>query len=120
MATTITIEAQLVPAFRDAVAVAVRPADAVRAFTDADPKLGSLTWTVDLTAPQLATANDIRQGLRSPLADWAAVRADIQTIRDLRQLGRNAFMALPDAERFRRLYDAQSATTTILLAILRE
>jgi hypothetical protein len=50
----------------------------------------------------------------------AELRAPVQTIRDLRQMGRNAFMALTAAERDRLLYDAQAATTTILLALLRE
>jgi hypothetical protein len=51
---------------------------------------------------------------------FAAIRPDVQVIRDLRQMGRNAFMALTAAERDRLLYDAQAATTTILLALLRE
>lgn len=52
--------------------------------------------------------------------EYATVRPQLTVIRDLRQMGRNAFMALTAAERDRALYDAQAATTTILLALLRE
>jgi hypothetical protein len=54
------------------------------------------------------------------LDEYRTVTPQLQTIRDLRQMGRNAFMALTAAERDRLLYDAQAATTTILLALLRE
>ena len=53
-------------------------------------------------------------------AEWAAIRPQLQTLRDLRQMGRNAFMALTAAERDRLMYDAHVATTQVLLAILRD
>lgn len=84
----------------------------------------TIVYTPDLTAPEqaifdasLALAKAHQQMSREA---YAAIRADIQTVRDLRQMGRNAFMALTATERDRLIYDAQSATTTILLAILRE
>jgi hypothetical protein len=51
---------------------------------------------------------------------YSAVRAEMQTLRDLRQMGRNAFMALSAAERDRLTYDALVAQTIIDLAILRD
>ena len=65
--TTLTIAAALLPTFRDAVTAAIRVPDEVRAFLDADPSLGSVTWTVDLTAQELATA----EGIRAKCADLA-------------------------------------------------
>lgn len=52
-------------------------------------------------------------------AEWAAIRPHLQSLRDFRQSGRPAFMALTAAERDRMLYDAQTATTIVLLALLR-
>jgi hypothetical protein len=88
----------------------------------------TLTFTPDLTAGEVTTVTGIVAdvvGLTNTakpmsLAAYRAIRPDIQNIRDLRQMGRNAFMALTAAERDRLLYDAQAATTTILLALLRE
>lgn len=84
----------------------------------------SITWDPDLTPAEQATLDVLLKlavgaTLITP-AEADAIRDDIVVIRDLRQLGRNAFMALTAADRDRALYDAQSATTTILLAILRE
>ncbi len=53
-------------------------------------------------------------------SEYAAVRTQMQTLRDLRQMGRNAFMALTAAERDRLMYDAFTATTQVLLSILRD
>jgi hypothetical protein len=89
----------------------------------------TLTFTPDLTAGEVTTVTGIvadvvgfalSQSTPATLAAYKAIRPDIQNIRDLRQMGRNAFMALSAAERDRLLYDAQAATTTILLALLRE
>jgi hypothetical protein len=82
----------------------------------------SLTFTPDLTPAQVATLDLVVQAADAnlPTSVYDSVRPHVQTIRDLRQLGRNAFMALTAAERDRLLYDAQAATTTILLALLRE
>jgi hypothetical protein len=83
-----------------------------------------LTFDPPLTVEEQATYATLVASLDSPVtltpAEWATIRPDIQNIRDLRQMGRNAFMALSAAERDRLLYDAQAATTTILLALLRE
>lgn len=84
----------------------------------------SVSWTPDLTVEEQATVDTLLKlvvgaTLITP-AEAVAIRDDIVVIRDLRQLGRNAFMALTAADRDRALYDAQAATTTILLAILRE
>ena len=51
--------------------------------------------------------------------EWAAMRPHIQTLRELRQLGRSGFMALTAAERDRLLYDALTAETQLWLALLR-
>lgn len=49
-----------------------------------------------------------------------ADRTALQTLRDLRQMGRSSFMALSAAERDRLMYDAMTAVTVTLLAILRD
>jgi hypothetical protein len=82
-------------------------------------------WTPDLSPIDLAIVNDIVALLESGMshltpAEYANIRPQLVIIRDLRQMGRNAFMALSATERDRLLYDAQAATTTILLAVLRE
>lgn len=122
--TTIRIEAEHLPALRDLVTTIVRPADVVVAFTDDDPRFGELRWNVDLSPFELAAVMEIRQRLRSVLGlsddEWTAIRPHLQTLRDLRQMGRNAFMALTAAERDRLLYDALVAQTIVDLAILRD
>jgi hypothetical protein len=90
---------------------------------DADGE--TFTFDPPLTAPEQATLDDVLRMFRAgmtdlTLAQYQAIRPHLTTIRDLRQMGRNAFMALTAAERDRLLYDAQAATTTILLAMLRE
>jgi hypothetical protein len=79
----------------------------------------------DLSAQEQATFDDALARVRSSMghltsAQYAAVRDQMQVLRDFRQLGRSAFMALTAAERDRQLYDAQTATTIVLLAILRD
>jgi hypothetical protein len=78
-----------------------------------------LTGEEQLILADLTTASEAALVDISP-AEWATFRPQLVIIRDFRQLGRNAFMALTAAERDRMLYDAQAATTTILLALLRE
>jgi hypothetical protein len=84
------------------------------------------TFTFDppLTVQEQATLDLIikyvHSGMDVTYVDYLAIRPHLTTIRDLRQLGRNAFMALTAAERDRLLYDAQAATTTILLTMLRD
>lgn len=84
----------------------------------------TLTWEPDLTTEEQAAVDAlVRLSVGAVIitpAELQAIRDDIVVIRDLRQLGRNPFMALTAADRDRALYDAQSATTTILLAMLRE
>jgi hypothetical protein len=85
----------------------------------------AFTFEPPLSSPEQATFDDVVRLWRSgmthlTLAQYQAIRPHLTTIRDLRQMGRNAFMALTAAERDRLLYDAQAATTTILLAMLRE
>jgi hypothetical protein len=77
-----------------------------------------------LTTEEQATLALLVAVARSPVAlttgEYSAIRSHVQALRDFRQLGRNAFMALTAAERDRQLYDAQTATTIVLLALLRE
>jgi hypothetical protein len=84
----------------------------------------TLVFDPELSTQEQATYDVLLSVLRSPVSltpvEWSAIRPHIQTVRDLRQLGRNPFMALTAAERDRMLYDAQAATTTILLALLRD
>lgn len=81
----------------------------------------TLLFPRDLAAAETEVVEAfIRSMARLTVADRDAIRPSIVVIRDLRQMGRNAFMALTATERDRLLYDAQAATTTILLAVLRE
>lgn len=51
---------------------------------------------------------------------YSEVRSQMQTLRALRQLGRNAFMAQTAAERDRQTYDCLVAVTEILLRLTRD
>lgn len=83
-----------------------------------------LTYLPDLTTEQTATLELVADTIAAsaPLTTGilTAIRADMQVLRDLRQMGRNAFMGLSATERDRALYDAFTATTKVLLAILRD
>jgi hypothetical protein len=98
----------------------------IRAPSITGPMRGPLTlaWEPDLTTEEQAAVDAVvRLSVGSVLitaAEYETIRPHITTIRDLRQMGRNAFMALTAAERDRLMYDAQAATTTILLALLRD
>jgi hypothetical protein len=83
---------------------------------DFDPPLTAEEQTTYALLVALA-----RSGMKhlSP-TEYQTVRTNLAALRDFRQLGRNAFMALTAAERDRQLYDAQTATTIVLLAILRD
>ena len=70
------------------------------------------------TQAQLDTAQASRVNMTTE--EYAAVRAQMQTLRDLRQMGRNAFMALTATERDRLMYDAFTATTQVFLSLLRD
>lgn len=84
---------------------------------------GVYTFEPDLTLAEEAKLADLiavaQSGLRMTSDQYDAVRTQMQTLRDLRQMGRNAFMGLSQAERDRALYDAFTATTQVFLAILR-
>ena len=89
-----------------------------------DWDLPAILFDPDLTSEETAQFADLIRVARSPLSitptEYQAVRAQIQTLRDLRQMGRNAFMALSAAERDRLMYDAFTATTQVFLSILRD
>lgn len=82
----------------------------------------ALVFEADLTAPELAALDALVTATRSPFppGEYDRIRPALQVLRDLRQLGRAPFLALTAAERDRQLYDAQTATTIILLALLRD
>jgi hypothetical protein len=78
----------------------------------------------DLTPDEVATYDALVRGAAStrPMSptQYSAVRSQMQSLRDLRQIGRSAFMALTAAERDRMMYDAMTAVTVALIAILRD
>ena len=87
---------------------------------------GVVSWVFepDLTPDELMRFTRLHQiaaaDLRLSPDEFEAIRPSVQTLRDLRQMGRNAFMALTAAERDRLMYDAFTATTQVLLSILRD
>lgn len=88
---------------------------------------GALVLVFDpvLTVQEQAALDVIQAMARSKLTDltpaqYGTIRTNLQTLRAIRQPGRNAFMALTAAERDRLTWDAIDATLTILLAMLRE
>lgn len=76
--------------------------------------------TGELTPEQVIAAEIVATGFPFTPDQYAAVRQQMQVLRDLRQMGRNAFMALSAAERDRAMYDAFTAVTIVLLALLRD
>ena len=106
-----------------ALAVAIRETES--AINDPIAGTWTYTYTPDLSAAEVTAFDDFVRTYRTwdvqmTVDEYRALKPHLQVIRDLRQMGRNAFMALTAAERDRLLYDAQAATTTILLAVLRE
>ena len=92
---------------------------------ETDTDQAEFTFDPPLTAQEETALALIRAVVKSGMAhltpaEFQTVRTNLATLRDFRQLGRNAFMALTAAERDRLLYDAQTATTIVLLAILRD
>lgn len=83
-----------------------------------------LVFDPPLTAAEEATYSTFSRlaSMQQPMTtgQYDSLRAQMQTLRDLRQLGRNAFMALSAAERDRLIYDALTAQTIIDLAMLRD
>lgn len=92
--------------------------------TDGDTGEPILTFDPPLTTEEQATLANLLGLARSRLdvapEDFATIRTNLQTLRDLRQMGRAAFMALTAAERDRLIYDALVADTVIWLAVLRD
>lgn len=84
----------------------------------------ALVFDPDLSLAEQAQLATLVSVSRSPVqltpAEYAAVRAQMQTLRALRQMTRAEFMALTAAERDRATYDALVAVTETLLAILRD
>jgi hypothetical protein len=83
-----------------------------------------LIFDPPLTNEEQATLANLLGLARSRLdvapEDFATIRTNLQALRDLRQMGRAAFMALTAAERDRLIYDALVADTVIWLAVLRD
>ena len=52
--------------------------------------------------------------------EWDRIRPELLALRNLRQMGRAAFMALTAAERDRLIYDALVSQAIIDLALLRD
>jgi hypothetical protein len=92
--------------------------------TDETTREPILTFDPPLTPEEQATLANLLGLARSRLdvapEDFATIRTNLQTLRDLRQMGRAAFMALTAAERDRLIYDALVADTVIWLAVLRD
>jgi Mn-containing catalase len=98
------------------------PAGSATDDTTGDP---ILDFDPPLTAEEQVTY-EILLGLtrsetvRQTPAEFAVVREQLQVLRALRQLGRNAYMGLSAAERDRMMYDAMVAVTIILIGEFRE
>lgn len=84
----------------------------------------ALVFTPDLSAAEVTALGKVVDAIQSPVrmtsAEYEAVRAQMQVLRALRQSGRNAYVALTEAERNRQTYDALMAVTEIFLALLRD
>ena len=118
--TTIQFPAEQRDHLRTLVTQLLRPAE-----VEAGALVGVETWTwePDLTVEEQSTLNDLLAMADSPLpslAEWRAIRTELQALRSLRQMGRSAFMGLTAAERDRLTYDALVSQTIIDLALLRD
>lgn len=84
----------------------------------------SMTFDPDLTVDEQATValalDQVKSEIGLTAAAYADIRAQMQVLRALRQLGRNAFMALSATERDRQLYDAMTAVTQVFIAMTRD
>jgi hypothetical protein len=102
---------------------AVRATSEPVAYDDATGEY-ILTFTPDLTPAEQAALEDAVSLARSYVTftaeEWARIKPEVQTLRALRQLGRNAFMQLAAADRDRMIYDVLVAQTIIDLALLRD
>lgn len=84
-----------------------------------------LTWEPPLTAAEQADFDTlvalVRSGMTGlSIADYRTVRAQLPALRAVRQLTRNQFVNLTEAERARMVYDAIVADTILWLTLLRE
>lgn len=83
-----------------------------------------LRWVDDLTPEELVEVNHLLDMAHSEtglsVEGYADIRAQMQTLRALRQMGRNAFMALTAAERDRLTCDALVAVTQIFISMQRD
>lgn len=89
-------------------------------FSEAELDSALADFTPPTEADRALEAVIASTGLNMTRDQYNAVRTQMQTLRALRQMGRNAFMGLSQAERDRTLYDAFTATTQVFLAILRD
>lgn len=105
--------------FLDTVNSTVRGCESV--FADG---LYTISFEPDLSPAELALFNDIvatmRSGTGLSVVDYQAIRTQMQTLRAMRQLGRNAYVNLTEAERNRQTYDCLVAITEIFLKLTRE
>lgn len=119
--TTLAVPAAVNDALYDAIVAAGLPLPE----RQGDP-LGDRTfvWDPDLSPQDVQAVDDllsiVTAGEPMPLSTYQEVRAQMQVLRDLRQMGRNAYMNLSATDRDRTMYDAMTAVTTVLLAILRD
>ena len=111
MSTDIEIFADLVRTIRPNVIVS--SLDPTQLFFDPP-----LTSAEQATLDAIVAATRSKTGL-SP-TDYAAVRSQMQILRDLRQLGRNAFVAQTQAQINRQEYDCLVAITEIFLKVFRD
>jgi hypothetical protein len=89
-------------------------------FTAADLDTALADFVPSTAEDRALDAHIASTGLNMTRDQYNAVRAQMQTLRDLRQMGRNAFMGLSAAERDRLIYDAMTSVTIVLLSILRD
>lgn len=103
-------------AFIDRLALGVRLPTTMDATT--------ATFTPDLTTDEQAAVSlaldraESETGLTAE--GYAAIRSQMQTLRALRQMGRNGFMALSQSERDRLIYDNLVAVTQVFIAMQRD
>lgn len=122
---TVPADPRLLPALSD---IQTTPLSAL-------PRPQSATWspdglsyvfifTPDLTPAETQLFDDgiaaMRSGTGLSTTDYQAIRTQMQTLRAMRQLGRNAYVNLTEAERNRQTYDCLVAITEIFLKLTRE
>lgn len=94
------------------------------AITGAEEGPRTFTWTPDLTATEQTTVDSVVAAARSATglapSDYAAVRTQMQTLRAIRQAGRNAYVNMAEADRNRVDYDAFVAVLEIMLKLFRD